>query len=65
MNDLPSLWSNPGVNDNQREEFIKEVFEDVQIDSGKIVAIKPNARYELLFAYLANLGVSNGRGDRI
>ena len=65
LNDLPSLWSNPGVNDNQREEFIKEVFEDVQIDSGKIVAIKPNARYELLFAYLANLGVSNGRGDRI
>lgn len=63
--DLPSLWSSPGVTDNQREEFIKEVFEEVQIDGGLITGIKPNPRYEPLFAYLANQGVRNGRGDRI
>ena len=52
LNELPSLWMHPGVTDQQREELIKEVFEQAQIRGSKLTSIKPKTSYRPLFAYM-------------
>ena len=49
--DLPTLWEHPGVTQDQRRELIREVFEEIRLRNGKLVAIKPRAEYVPLFAY--------------
>ena len=51
LRDLPTLWEHPGVTQDQRRELIREVFEEIRLRNGKLVAIKPRAEYVPLFAY--------------
>ena len=50
LNDMPSLWNNQGVTDEQREALIKETFNRVIVDSKQITAIEPKPEYAPLFA---------------
>jgi hypothetical protein len=52
LNDLPPLWTHPGVTDQQRETFLKEVFEQAQLRGSELTAITPNPSYRPLFAYM-------------
>ena len=49
--DLPALWSHTGVTDEQRRDLAREVFEEVRLDNGAVVAVKPRPQYAPLFAY--------------
>lgn len=51
LRDLPSLWEHPGVTQEQRRELTKEVFDEIRIREGKLVAVKPRPDYAPLFAY--------------
>ena len=51
LQNLPTLWEHPGVTQDQRRELIREVFEEIRLRNGKLVAIKPRAEYIPLFAY--------------
>jgi hypothetical protein len=50
LNDMPSLWNNQGVTDEQREALIKETFNRIIVDSKQITAIEPKPGYAPLFA---------------
>ncbi|MDO8749769.1 MAG: recombinase family protein [Dehalococcoidia bacterium] len=63
LRELPTLWGHPGVNDNQREELVKECFEEVHMRGRELVAIIPNTQYQPLFAYMATEGVRKCRGE--
>jgi DNA invertase Pin-like site-specific DNA recombinase len=52
LSDLPALWQHPGTTDKQRQEFSREVFEQIRMDGRDIVAIKPREKYVPLFAYI-------------
>ena len=52
LKDLPALWQHPGVTDEQRQEFSREVFEEIRLDGREIVAVRPKAQYVPLFAYV-------------
>jgi hypothetical protein len=49
--DLPALWQHPGVTPEQRREQAREVFEEVRLREGQLVAVKPKPQYVPLFAY--------------
>ena len=51
LKDLPALWEHSGVTPEQRRELAREVFEEVRIRDGQLVAVKPKPQYEPLFAY--------------
>jgi len=51
LEDLPVLWSHPGVTHEQREELVREVFQEVRLREGRLVAVRPKPRYAPLFAY--------------
>ena len=51
LQDLPSLWNHPGVTLEQRRDLAREVFEEVRINEGSLVAVKPRPVYAPLFAY--------------
>ena len=51
LRDLPALWEHPGVTQEQRRELTREVFDEVRIREGKLVAVKPRPDYVPLFAY--------------
>ncbi|MFH1142054.1 MAG: recombinase family protein [Chloroflexota bacterium] len=51
LKDLPSLWQHPGVTPKQRRELAREVFEEIRLKQGRLVAIKPRPEYAPLFAY--------------
>lgn len=51
LKDLPALWEHPGVTAEQRRDLAREVFEEVRISSGKLVAVRPKPDYVPIFAY--------------
>ena len=51
LQDLPALWEHPGVTQEQRRDLAREVFDEVRIREGKLVAVKPRPDYAPLFAY--------------
>jgi len=51
LRDLPSLWEHPGVTQEQRRELTREIFDEIRIREGKLVAVKPRPDYAPLFAY--------------
>ncbi len=51
LGDLPALWEHPGVTPEQRRDLTREVFDEVRLREGKLVAVKPRAEYLPLFAY--------------
>jgi len=53
LNDLPVLWSHPGVTDQQREALVDELLEKAVLLGQRIIAIEPKSAYKPLFAYLA------------
>lgn len=65
LSDLPDLWSNPGVTDNQRESFIHEIFQKVEISGSDLVAIEPKLDYQPIFAGIIAQGVRQSRGEWI
>ena len=50
LEDLPVLWSHPGVTHEQREELVREVFHRITIDGKEFMSIEPRAPYAPLFA---------------
>ena len=51
LRDIPSLWCHPGVTPEQRRDLAREVFEEVRISEGSLLAVKPRPVYAPLFAY--------------
>ncbi len=50
LQDLPSIWSHPGVEDSQREALIKDVFANITIGGKSLISIEPKPEYAPLFA---------------
>jgi len=50
LNELPALWSHPGVTNRQREALSQEVFNVVTIEGKSLVALEPKPAYAPLFA---------------
>jgi hypothetical protein len=50
LNELPSLWQHPGVDNKQRESVIQEVFTKINMDGNTLVSIEPKPDYAPLFA---------------
>ena len=51
LQNLPALWKHPGVTQDQRRELVREVFDEIRLRGGKLVAVKPRPEYVPLFAY--------------
>ena len=51
LRDLPTLWEHPGVTSEQRRNMAREVFQEIRIREGQLVAVKPRSQYAPLFAY--------------
>ena len=51
LKQLPALWQHPGVTLEQRRELVREVFEEIRIREGALVAVKPRPSYTPLFGY--------------
>ena len=49
LQDLPALWNHPGVTPTQQRGLALEVFQEVRLREGRLVAVRP--RYAPLFAY--------------
>ncbi len=49
--EMPALWQHPGVTAEQRRGLAREVFEEIRLREGKLVAVKPRPQYAPLFAY--------------
>ena len=49
--DLPARWEHPGVTQQQRRDLAREVFDEIRLRDGKLVAVKPQPEYAPLFAY--------------
>ncbi len=50
LNSLPSLWSHPGVTNEERENLVQEIFTEINMDGGSLVSIGPKPAYIPLFA---------------
>lgn len=64
MRNLPALWEHPGVTQDQRRELAQEIFDEVRIRRGALVAVKPRPEYAPLFAYslwIENVDVGGNR----
>jgi len=51
LKEMPVLWQHPGVTAEQGRELAREVFEEIRLRQGKLVAVKPRPQYAPLFAY--------------
>ena len=51
LQNLPALWQHPGVSPEHRREMAREVFQEIRLSEGKLVAVKPKPEYAPLFAY--------------
>ncbi|MDO8750801.1 MAG: hypothetical protein Q7K03_06630, partial [Dehalococcoidia bacterium] len=49
--DMPALWQHPGVSREQRRDFAGEMFQEIRLREGRLVAVKPRPAYTPLFAY--------------
>jgi DNA invertase Pin-like site-specific DNA recombinase len=50
LDNLPELWSHPGVTEKQRGSLVQEMFTEIGIEGTKLVSIKPKPTYAPLFA---------------
>jgi len=48
---LPALWNHPGVTAAQQRGIAREVFQEVRLKEGGLVAVRPRPKYLPLFAY--------------
>jgi len=62
LTDLPALWEHPGVTPLQRRELAREVFDEIRVREGMLVAVRPRPEYAPLFAY-SLLKENHGVGD--
>ena len=46
LNDLPTLWAHPGVDDHQREHPVQELLAQAAIAGNEIGAIEPREAYK-------------------
>jgi len=51
LQNMPALWTHPGVSDVQRRELAQEVFQEVRLRGCQITAVQPKPTYAPLFAY--------------
>jgi len=51
LQDLPALWNHPGVTAAQQRGLAREVFQEVRLRKGGLVAVRPRPKYAPLFAY--------------
>ncbi|MCZ6867512.1 MAG: hypothetical protein O7E55_09310, partial [Chloroflexi bacterium] len=51
LSDLPKLWDHPGVALEQRRDLAREVFAELRLREGELVAVRPRPTYAPLFAY--------------
>ena len=51
LSDIPDLWQHPGVSPQQRRDLAREVFLELRLKEGKLVAVRPRPQYAPLFAY--------------
>ena len=51
LGNLPKLWHHPGVALEQRRDLTREVFEELRLREGTLVAVRPRPVYAPLFAY--------------
>ena len=51
LRDIPALWEHPGVTPEQRRELAKEIFQEIRVAKGELVAVTPRPQYAPLFAY--------------
>ena len=51
LQDLPALWQHPGVSPEQRRDMAREVFQEIRLRQGRLVAVTPKPNYAPLFAY--------------
>jgi len=51
LQDLPALWNHPGVTAAQQRGLAREVFQEVRLREGGLVAVRPRPKYAPLFAY--------------
>ena len=52
LSDMRKLWAHPGVTQEQRQAFVEEAFEEIQLDGDGIAAVLPRGPY-LFLAVLA------------
>ena len=50
LNDLPALWSHPGVDDRQREGLVRELLLRVTVAGDRFIGIEPQDTYKPLFS---------------
>lgn len=51
LRDLPALWQRPGVSPEHRRDLAREVFQELRMRDGSLVAVTPNPNYAPLLAY--------------
>ena len=51
LQDLPALWNHPGVTAAQQRGLAREVFQEVRLREGGLVAVRPRPKYAPQFAY--------------
>ena len=51
LQDLPALWNHPGVKAAQQRGLALEVFQEVRLREGGLVAVRPRPKYVPLFVY--------------
>ena len=51
LQDLPTLWNHPGVTPVQQLGLAREVFQEVRLREGRLVAVRPRLRYAPLSVY--------------
>jgi len=51
LQSLLALWNHPGVTPAQQQGLAMEVFQEVRLREGGLVAVRPRPRYVPLFAY--------------
>ena len=45
LSDMRGLWAHLGVTQEQRQAFVEEAFEEIQLDSDGIAAVLPRGPY--------------------
>ena len=62
LRDMPALWQHPGVTPEQQRDLAREVFQELRLKEGRLVAVTPRPEYAPLFAY--NIWSQNVVGGR-
>ena len=55
LSDMRTLWAHPGVTQEQRQAFVEEAFEEIQVADDGIAAVLPRGPYLLLAALAAGM----------